>query len=158
MSDHLSNPVRVGGDYCFGHSSRDFQVDNPVAVAQAILTRLRLFMGEWFLNLNEGTPWFQEILGHPYRGGIPDAVIRQRITGTPYVTQLYDYASSWNSATRIYTVSAKVFTAFGQIQTAPPGSLMSPNGSLVIPLPVVPVPCPENLSPAPLAAPRALLR
>lgn len=160
MSDYIDDPThtRVGGDMTFGHGGRDFQVDNPVAVAQAVLTRLLLFVNEWYLNLREGTPWFEEVLGHAYRGGIPDAAIRARIVGTPFVTRLYDFASNWNPSTRVYTVSAKVITAFGQITEAPAGALMSPTGSLVIPLPTVPVPCPDNLSEIPMATPRALLR
>lgn len=158
MSDHLADPARVGGDMTFGHGGRDFAVDSPTSVAQAILTRLLLFMGEWFLNTNDGMPWFQEVLGHPYRSGIPDAAIRQRIIGTPYTTQLLDYRSNYSSANRILTVSAKVFTAFGQVTRAPVGALMTPSGDLVIPLPIVPVPCAESLSPLPIAAPLARLR
>lgn len=41
-------------------------------VAQRLRVRLRFFKGEWFLDLQEGTPWFQEILVK----GVSDQAIR----------------------------------------------------------------------------------
>jgi hypothetical protein len=32
-------------------------------VAQRLWVAFNFFLGEWFLNLDEGTPWFQRILG-----------------------------------------------------------------------------------------------
>jgi hypothetical protein len=77
------------------------------------LTRLELWQSEWWLDLSDGTPWLQQILGKPVSPGSPDAAIRERITGTPYVTRLLDYASSWNPTTRNFVVGAKVDTQFG---------------------------------------------
>ena len=44
------------GDYAFGRGGADMHADTPEAVGQAVLTRLRLFAGEWFVDLKEGTP------------------------------------------------------------------------------------------------------
>ena len=134
----------------FGHGIRDFLIDSPTTVAQAILTRLRLWAGEWFLNLNEGMPYLQQILGHAPSGNIPDSAIRATIQGTPYVEYVTDYASYWASSARSFTVSCKVYTSFGPITHAPTGALISPSGALVLPL---------RLHPAapPLAPPRASL-
>lgn len=134
LTHNLADPQRVGGDMNFGRGIRNFLIDSPTAVAQAILTRLNLWQGEWFLNLSEGMPWMQQILGHPPGGGIPDSAIRARILGTPFVRQLYDYASTYNSTARSFTVSAKVITQFGQITEAPAGAFIAPSGALVLPL------------------------
>ena len=32
-------------------------------IAQTVKTRLKLFLGEYFRDINDGTPWFQQILG-----------------------------------------------------------------------------------------------
>jgi len=141
LDDNLRDPQAVGGDMLFGRGSAniyphntDFLVDSPAAVAQCVLTRLRLWAGEWFLNRLEGTPYMQEILGHPYRTGIPDSAIRGRILGTPFVTYIEDYASSWNPTNRVFAVSCRVYTQFGVVTHAPAGAIMSPSGALVIPL------------------------
>ena len=128
-------------DMRFGNGGLDFFTDSPAAVAQRILTRLELWMSEWYLDITDGTPWLQQILGKPVAPGSPDQAIRERIVGTPYVTKLIDYASSWNPTDRSFTVGAKVDTAFGQTSfiinlTAPmfPGSPGVP-GQLLLPPP-----------------------
>lgn len=88
------------------------------------------------LNLQEGTPWLQSILGHPAGGNVPDSAIRARIVQTPFVTRLIDYSSTYTPGDRNFTVSCKLFTAFGQVTQAPAGALISPSGALVMPLAV----------------------
>ncbi|EJX4360738.1 hypothetical protein OD522_005447, partial [Salmonella enterica] len=51
------------GDYTFGRGDSGFFVDCPEAVAQAVKTRLQLWQGQWFLDVNEGTPYEQTIIG-----------------------------------------------------------------------------------------------
>jgi hypothetical protein len=121
-------------DMTFGRGIGNMLIDSPAAVAQAILTRLCLWTGEWWLDLDEGTPWMQQILGKPRGYGSPDAAIQTRILGTPYVTRITDYASNYNPANRSWIVGCKVFTAFGQVTTAPPGAAISPSGALVMQL------------------------
>ena len=41
LADNLADPLKVGGDMTFGRGGQCFLVDNPTAVAQAVLTRLR---------------------------------------------------------------------------------------------------------------------
>ncbi len=48
------------------------------AVAQLCLIAMRLFKEEWFLNLDKGMPWYQEILGEKY----DEALIRRRAAET----------------------------------------------------------------------------
>jgi hypothetical protein len=134
LSDNLADPLRVGGDMTFGRSDRDFLVDSPTAVAQAVYTRLRLWQGEWFLNLLEGMPWMQQVLVHSAGSGVPDAAIRARILGTPFVTSIEDYSSFWEPTNRLFTVTCKLWTAFGPVTEAPGGgAIMSPSGNLIMP-------------------------
>jgi hypothetical protein len=104
--------LTASGDYTFGHPNQ-FLVDSPQAVAQAILTRLKLLTGEWFLDTKEGTPYFEKILGHN-TGGTRDIAVRDRILNTPGVKQIVSYASTVD-ASRKFTVSARVDTIYGQV-------------------------------------------
>ena len=95
------------GDYLIG---LPFLANSPQCVGQAIVTRLKLWQGEWFLNTAYGTPWLQNILG---RSQNPDAYIKARILGTPGVTSLLAYLSSYNGQNRSLSVSGSVVTLYG---------------------------------------------
>lgn len=103
----------ANGDYTFGHGQADFYRDQPEAVAQAVETRLRLFTQEWFLDLSEGTPWREEVLGK-YTQNTYDTVIKDRIIGTQGLSSLDTYDSSRNVDTRALNVQATITTVYGQ--------------------------------------------
>lgn len=89
----MSSPVIIqylaldaGNDPVFDPS---LALTNGEAVAQAVLTRLRLFMGEWWEDLNLGLPVFQSMLGQPSTQATQNAVrtaVQNNIAGAPYVT------------------------------------------------------------------------
>lgn len=98
------------GDYVFGQGRNEFLVDSPEAVAQYVKTRLELAAGEWFLDLEEGTPYATKILGEGTLE-LYDQAIRERILSTRGVTAIEEYSSQLSG--RSLTVSAKVSTQFG---------------------------------------------
>lgn len=103
------------GDYTFGQGNANFWIDVRETVAQSVLTRLRLWEGEWFLDVTEGTPWSQSILGK-HRESLYDMVLRQRIADTPGVTGIPAYNSILDRAARALTVTATIDTVYGQTQ------------------------------------------
>ncbi|SEU36129.1 hypothetical protein SAMN03159335_05380 [Burkholderia cepacia] len=100
------------GDFVFGGSANDFLVNSPDAVAQAVITRLRLHRGEWFLDTTAGMPWDTDVLGK-YTSGKYDAAIRTCILGTQGVTELTSYSSTADPETRVLTVTATINTIYG---------------------------------------------
>lgn len=100
------------GDYVFGGQLADFYTDVPEAVVQAVLTRLRLLRGEWFLDSTAGTPWSTEVLGK-YTSSTYDAAIRDRILGTQGVLEIVSYTSTVDPETRTLSVSATISTIYG---------------------------------------------
>lgn len=102
----------ANGDYTIG-TPKDFLINTPEAVAQAVTTRLKLWRGEWFVDLQDGTPWMQEILGKRQRGKSPDGAIKKRILGTQGVTELTAYSSSFDGNTRQLVISATINTLYG---------------------------------------------
>jgi hypothetical protein len=89
------------------------------AVSQAILTRLRLFLGEWWEDLSLGLPVFQSMLGQlaSQRGLLAiELLIRQNIQGAPYVTNVEDVSVTFLNGQFAY--KASVQTAFGVVTVA----------------------------------------
>jgi hypothetical protein len=125
-----------GGDMNFGHGWADFIADTPQTVAQSIYTRLLLWQGEYWLDLNAGTPWLQQVLGKPVGPGNPDLAIRSRIARTPFVTAVLDYASYFNPTQRSWSVSCKVDTFFGLASL-----------DFILPVPTLPAQPPSLLPP-----------
>lgn len=101
------------GDYSFGQQQADFYRNVPEAVAQAVLTRLELFTGQWFLDNQEGTPWRTDVLGK-YTADVYDSVIQARILDTEGVTQIDAYSSNRNPDTRALSVTTTIDTIYGQ--------------------------------------------
>lgn len=102
----------ANGDYTLGGIGA-FYLNQPETVAQAVLTRLKLWRGEWFLNTEDGTPWMTEILGKRRAGTNPDAAIKQRILETQGVTEIADYSSSFDGNSRTLSVTCTLNTQYG---------------------------------------------
>lgn len=100
------------GDYTFGHGQLDFYRDVPEAVGQACMTRLLLWLGEWFLNTDDGTPYLIGILGK-HSKNTADATIQDRILNTQGMVNIPQYESEINPDTRELTASATINTIYG---------------------------------------------
>ena len=110
------------GDMTFGQGSANFLVNSPAAVAQAVLTKLRLWTGEWFLDTTEGTPWDTQVLGKGTTS-LYDLVIQNRIRATPGVIGISGYSSGLNIASRQLTfLITELVTAYGSTSVNPPNS------------------------------------
>ena len=107
-----SRQLDANGDSTLGIVG-NFFINVPDAVAQAVLTRLRLWQGEWFLDTTAGTPYLQSILGAVH-GHDADAAIRARVLGTEGVTAILAYQSSRDPSTRKLTVAMTIDTVYGQ--------------------------------------------
>jgi hypothetical protein len=102
----------ANGDYTFGRSMAEFLNNSPAAVAQAVMTRLKLAQGEWFLDQTDGTPYSTQILGTGTQT-LYDKAIRERILDTPGVQSIDDYASTLDQE-RNLRVAVLISTVYGQ--------------------------------------------
>ncbi len=100
------------GDYTFGQNLQNFLYDTAAAVAQAVKTRLGLVQGEWFLDNTVGTPWNTQILGAGTQN-MYDLALQNVILGTEGVTEITQYSSNLNRATRALAVNATIDTIYG---------------------------------------------
>lgn len=110
-------------DMTFGRSAGNIYHDQVEAVGQAIMTRLLLFSGEWFLDVQEGTPWG----GFPFNQRVVDegmilaehtqlsrdAAIKDRVISTFGVLAISNYGSAIDPNTRAFSVGMTVDTIYG---------------------------------------------
>lgn len=83
-------------------------------IAQTIRTRLRLFLGEYFRDITDGTPWFEQILGKNVNVSAREAALRNRIANTPGVIRLTAFSLDYPSVdARSLTVTASALTQYG---------------------------------------------
>jgi len=104
--------VDASGDMVFGGDQAAFWVNNKEGVGQIGSSRMRLWTGQWWLKIWDGTPYQVRVLGK-YTENTRDAAIQGRILSTPGVLSMMNYASSLNRDTRAWTVSAEVNTIYG---------------------------------------------
>ena len=98
------------GDMTFGQSLDNFTTNTPKGVAQLILTRLKLWYGEFFANTADGMPWATDVLGNRTTSVYNEA-IRDRILSTEGVKEITKYSSSL--VNRKLTVNATIQTEYG---------------------------------------------
>lgn len=104
--------LTASGDYTFGNGQLDFYRDVPEAVGQAVKTRLLLWLGEWFLNISEGTPYLQGILGK-YSIETANTTIRTRALKTQGMVNIESFASQLDPDNRAYSAEFTINTIYG---------------------------------------------
>ncbi len=99
MSALLVDPIT--GDLVLTNNTLTL-IDGEVQVQQNVAQRLRSQFGEWFLNLQEGIPYFTSVLvKNPVNA---EALLKQAIQQTPGMIQLNSFSLTLNNATRVATV------------------------------------------------------
>lgn len=98
------------GDSTIFSGNTQFLVNSPETVAQAVLTRLRLWQGQWFLDTNVGVPYLTQVIGFG-TAGVRDGAIQNVILNTPGVNQILDYQSQLVG--RALNITATIDTIYG---------------------------------------------
>lgn len=109
----LYRKLDTEGDYVFG-ANQNAYLEGAAAVAQAVSTRLKLLLYEWWEDLEEGLPLWQQIVASKDRG-TAEKLIRERIVKTPQVRGILSLNTEWDSERRKFMITATVDTEFGSI-------------------------------------------
>jgi len=89
-------------------------VDAADQLEQNLKIRLQFFSAEWFLNINNGLPFYSDILvKNPNIPNI-DSIIKAEILDTDGVEEILEFISAFDNTKREYTITFKVRTEFGQ--------------------------------------------
>ncbi len=89
--------------------------DSTAAIRQDILTALRTFLGEWFMDLAIGVDFYGTILVKSPNQGKIDAILIAQILAVPGVLSLNAYRFLVNFTARKLTVTFTAQTTSGQV-------------------------------------------
>ncbi|HEC73106.1 MAG TPA: hypothetical protein ENI26_01900 [Methylophaga aminisulfidivorans] len=103
----------------------DIFISGREEIAQTCVTRLNLFLGEYFRDVTDGTPWFQQILGKFGNLNNVESLLRNRIARTPGVVRLLSFNLDYDLQKRTITVSSYVLTKFGETEVLYNGTVDS---------------------------------
>lgn len=118
----------ANGDYIFGRGKSEFLVNSSACVAQAVLTALKLFQGEWFLDNTAGMPWVEKVLGFNTQD-VYDLAIKSLVLSMQGVQAINTYSSVLSASSRKLTVTMTIATQFGTTGvTAPVFVGLAPGG------------------------------
>lgn len=86
-------------------------------LAQNVRTRLRHFLGEWFLDITAGTPWWPDqevsILGKGTSLAAKENILKQRIMQAPGFGSMTAFSMDLDRASRQLTVSCDIISSSG---------------------------------------------
>lgn len=88
--------MSVNSDLLLDTANHDLVIDGYVlqitegltATAQRLKVRLKLFLGEWFLGINDGVPYYEDILVKNPDLELIKADFRQQIMTVPTVVEM----------------------------------------------------------------------
>lgn len=90
------------------------------AIAQDIVIRLRLFVGEWFLDLDAGTDWWS-YLGEKFtssRESAMHAEMTNVVLAVAGVTAVSNISLALDATTRVLAINLSASSTFGDITIA----------------------------------------
>ena len=87
---------------------------------QKLETRFRLYLGEWFLDVDKGVPYVQRIMGraqgsNPALQNTIGQILDSQALKEPEVLSVISSSSEFNRETRDYTYNAQLETVYGQL-------------------------------------------
>jgi hypothetical protein len=103
----------TNNDMTFGQGLGNFAVDAEACV-QNIVTRLRTYKGEWFLDTSFGIGWTTDILVKPSNLPLSESILKTCILQTDGVDELRSF--SFVVTIRKATVTARVALLDGSLQ------------------------------------------
>lgn len=113
----LTLALTIDGDLAISASSPSiYFLSGLDAVTQQISIAIRLWKGNWFLDLDLGIDWLGKILGQKPNPRTVASLFRERILGIEHVISVPDIAVTFEGPTRTLKVTFNVLTEFGLLE------------------------------------------
>lgn len=100
------------GDMTIGN--KNAYIDGATAVRQAVVTRLRQLIYEWWEQVDDGVPYWQSVIA---TRDVKEAerIIRQRIQNTKHVLSILHFETDWDNENRKLTIKAAIQSDYGTL-------------------------------------------
>lgn len=83
-------------------------VDQTGQIMQNLAIRLRFFLGEWYLDITQGLPFFETFFRKAPNQIQIESILKEEIVNTRGIVEITSFETSFDQSRRIYTVK---FTA-----------------------------------------------
>ena len=93
------------------------------AIRQKLVQRCQMFLGEWFLDLSEGVPYYRDIFIKSPSLSVIRSIFRRVLESTPGVDRVKDITLENDTARRSLAVGWEVTTDTGENLTQEPFNL-----------------------------------
>lgn len=111
MIDFALNPLT--NDLVFQNFDFDL-VDDTRQIMQNLAIRLRFVLGEWFLDITEGIPYFEEFFIKAPNQIQIESALKQEIVTTRGILEITSFQSNFDTRKRIYSVQFSVRSISGE--------------------------------------------
>lgn len=91
-------------------------VSGAARVAQQVKIRLWFFLGEWFLDVRDGVPYYRDILVKRPERDVVEGIFRGEIESTPNVRTVDQLSLDFDSLGRRLDVQFTAQTDFGELE------------------------------------------
>jgi hypothetical protein len=90
-------------------------VEGRDQIAQNLAIRLRFILGEWFLDITAGVPYYDDFFIKAPNQIRIESVLKEEILDTAGIDQILSFTSNFDAQRRIYSVTFSVSTIQGEI-------------------------------------------
>jgi len=90
-------------------------IEGEDEIEQRVLQNLRMFQGEWFLNLDSGVPYYQDILVKNPNLYNVSAILKTAILDTPGVLEISNFTADFDQTNRELKVDVEFKVSEGTI-------------------------------------------
>jgi hypothetical protein len=108
------------GDLAINEASRSFvMIEGVHQVRQRLSSRLKFFLGEWFLDLRQGVPYLRDVFRKNPSAPVIRSLLRRVIIGTPGVISLHRFDLTIDPKTRRAGFNFEAIANGGRIVVRP---------------------------------------
>lgn len=90
-------------------------IDNSDQVAQNLLIRLRFILAEWYLDITQGIPYYEDFFIKAPNEIRIESVLKEEIMNTNGIAEILDFTSDFDATNRTYAVKFRARTFTGEI-------------------------------------------